>query len=118
VLTEKQLLSINTYRANNGLPEISAEIIFLGKHLYQSRCVRDGYSVEEVILQIRNALDASSVFDPVRSWTVLKNPTPRMDKDLHSIHDAVVLECTSHAPNPELFSVVPKGDGKKQKAPI
>lgn len=112
-LTNEQLNSINNYRIANRLPEICAEVVFHGRHLYNSRCLRDGYSIEEIILQIKRALDPTSVFRRVRSWTVLSNPTPRIDKDQNVIHDEIVLECTSRAPKPELFSVIPRGDGRK-----
>ena len=118
-LTDVQLNSINAHRRANLLPEIAAEITFLGKHVYESRCVQNGYSIEEVILQITRALDETSIFRPVRSWTTLRNPEPRVEKGGNRVHDEVVLECTSQAPYPELFSVVPRGDGREklEKAP-
>lgn len=111
-LTAAQLEAINADRTQSGLPPIAAEIIFIGRHLYRSRCLRDGYSIEDVILQIRSALDASAQFKPTRSWTVLRNLKARISADGRTIHDEAVFECTSRAPNPELFSVVPRGDGK------
>ncbi|HEX9199174.1 MAG TPA: hypothetical protein VF865_06420 [Acidobacteriaceae bacterium] len=111
-LTTVQLEAINEDRVQSGLPPIVAEIIFIGKHIYRSRCIRDGYSIEEVIVQIKNALDPDALFKPTHSWTVLRNPKARTIEDGRAIHDEAVFECTSRAPNPELFSVVPRGDGK------
>jgi hypothetical protein len=46
-LTDAQLAAINEARANyrNPQPPITAEVLFIGKHLYEARCIRDGYTI-------------------------------------------------------------------------
>jgi len=50
-LTEEQLESINRHRQarNPDLPSVVSEVLFFGIHIYQSRCVRDGYAIEDVL---------------------------------------------------------------------
>lgn len=41
-LTETQLSAINAGRLRRNFPPIIAEVTFVGRHIYESRCVRDG----------------------------------------------------------------------------
>jgi hypothetical protein len=42
-LTVAQLAAINDERYARGHPPIVAEVVFIGRHVYQSRMIRDGY---------------------------------------------------------------------------
>ena len=111
VLSEEQLITINAQRLEEELPPIIAEILFDGRHLYNSRCTEDGYSIEEVLEQITSAFSGPTEVAP--GWaTVLTNKVPRIDRKGNSIRDEAVFECHGKKPHPELLSVVPRGDGK------
>jgi hypothetical protein len=110
-LTDAQLLVINTHRRENGFPVIVAEILFDGRHLFRSRCVDDGYSIDDVIDQLSSAFSDTARVILGRS-TVLANPRPRTDRYGNSVRDEIVFECTARHPHPELYSVIPRGDGK------
>jgi hypothetical protein len=60
-LTPTQLGIINAERNRESQPPITEEVIFLGKHLYQSRVAKDGYTIDDVIDQIISAMDQTSV---------------------------------------------------------
>ena len=60
-LTPKQLADINKHRAAQGLIPISAEVVFIGKHVYQSRIEKDGYTIDDVVDQISNAMHSDSL---------------------------------------------------------
>jgi hypothetical protein len=45
-LTGAQLDAINHERRAHGYPAIVAEVVFVGRHVYESRIVRDGYSID------------------------------------------------------------------------
>jgi hypothetical protein len=116
-LTAEQLDALNRTRAAHQppLPPVVSEVLFYGLHLYRSRVVRDGYTVEDVLDQIASAMDAASVLVPNPHMTVLHNPQGRIDRYGNTVRDLAVLECTAHHPRPELFSVMPKGDKNKPK---
>ena len=44
--------------------------------------------------------------------TALKNPVQRNDGYGNNVNDLGILELTQRKPRAELFSVIPKGDGK------
>lgn len=110
-LSTEQLITINAYREANGFPPIVSEVLFDGRHLYRSRCVEDAYTIEDVIEQLTSAFSDRSKVVLGRS-TVLANPYPRADRYGKTVRDEIVLECTARHPHPELYSVVPRGDGK------
>lgn len=112
-LTSIQLQTINDQRARESRPPIIDEVLFLGKHLYEGRVQRDGYTIEDVIEQISSAMDASAVVMASSKMTIMQNPTPRPDRYGNQVCDMVVLECTARRPKPELYSVIPKGDTNK-----
>jgi len=116
-LTDKQLEEINRVRVAHvpPLPPLVAEVIFYGRHVYRSRVVRDGYTVEDVIDQIVSAMDAAASFVHNPAMTILQNRTGRADRYGNIVWDLAVLECTARHPRPELFSVMPKGDVHKPK---
>jgi hypothetical protein len=116
-LTAEQLDAVNRLRAAHRppMPPVTGEVLFYGRHLYRSRVLGDGYTVEDVLDQIASAMDAASVLAPNPRMTVLQNPRGRADRYGNVVKDLAVLECTARHPRPELFSVMPKGDKKKPK---
>jgi hypothetical protein len=116
-LTTVQLNAVNQSRTSHRppLPPVTGEVLFYGLHLYRSRVVRDGYTVEDILDQIASAMDADSELAARPGMTVLQNPCGRADRYGNVVRDLAVLECTSHHPRPELFSVMPKGDKNKPK---
>jgi hypothetical protein len=116
-LTAPQLDALNKMRAAHQppLPPVTGEVIFYGLHLYRSRVVRDGYTVEDVLDQIASAMGAAAILTPNPRMTVLQNPHYRADRYGNTVRDLAVLECTAHHPRPELFSVMPKGDKNRPK---
>jgi hypothetical protein len=109
-LTTDQLAAINEFRIENDLPPIIAQVKFLGRHIYQSRIVGNGYMVDEIIEQIESAMQPCSVVKVSEVRTALENPNRRIDRYGNSVSDRAVLECTRRHPWPELFSVIPIGD--------
>jgi hypothetical protein len=62
VLSAAQLVTVNAQREEEEMPPVVAEVLFDGRHLYNSRCVEDGYSIDEVLEMISIAFsDASDV---------------------------------------------------------
>ncbi len=62
-LTDVQLRVINHERAarTHPLPPVIAEVLFMGRHIYKSRIERDGYTIDDVLIQIESAMDSGSV---------------------------------------------------------
>jgi hypothetical protein len=112
-LTDTQLKNINEDREHAGYPPIQAEIVFLGQHVFDSRVVGDGYSIEDVVDQIVSGLASSSVVLRKPGMTTMQNQNERPDRYGNKVRDKVVLECSARHPRPELFSVIPKGDRNK-----
>jgi hypothetical protein len=108
-LTDSQFTTINRYRIEHGLPEISNEVVFIGSHIHKSRIVKDGYSIEDVLDQIVSAFEPNSTVINGK-MTAIKNPTNRADRYGNQVRDEAVFECSSKHPRAELFSVVPRGD--------
>jgi len=77
--TPEQLTQINKARAATGFPLLLPEIVFHGAHLHKGRCVRDGYTIDQVLEQIQSAFSDSSEVNfrlhhrscaiPIREWT-------------------------------------------------
>lgn len=112
-LTNAQLIEINKHRRSRNWEDITGEIVFCGKHVYESRVVRDGYSIDDVVIQITNAMSKSSRVRVSPKMTVIENPVKRNDQCGNRVTDQAVLECTSKFPRAELFSVIPSGDTNK-----
>lgn len=74
-LTQKQLADINKHRADRGLTPVNAEVVFIGKHIYQSRITKDGYTIDDVIDQISNAMHSESLVLDTSKITAMENPT-------------------------------------------
>jgi hypothetical protein len=109
-LTQEQLADINKHRAAQGLAPVNAEVVFIGKHIYQTRIAKDGYTIEDVIDQISNAMRPDSLVLDTSKMTAMENPDLRADRYGNKVRDRAVFECTVRHPRPELFSVIPKGD--------
>jgi hypothetical protein len=109
-LTPKQLADINKHRAAQGLIPIRAEVVFIGKHIYQNRIEKDGYTFDDVVDQISNAMHSDSLVLDTIKMTAMENPNLRTDRYGNKVRDRAVFECTARHPRPELFSVIPKGD--------
>ena len=71
-LTAAQLDEINVGRSARGYTAIVAEVVFIGRHVYESRIVRDGYSVDDIVDQIESAMDAAAVALTTPHMTPLK----------------------------------------------
>jgi len=110
VLSEKQLTDINEQRAEEELPPIVAEVLFVGAHVYRSRVLKDGYEIEDIIDEAESALSELSEVIYTPYMTAIQNPNPRLDRLGNHVHDRMIFECTKYRPNPELFSTQPKGD--------
>lgn len=111
-LTQKQFADINAYRSAEQLPALeSAVVVYSGRHHYGSR-IKDGYTIEDMLLQIESALSAHSEVVAGKKMTGVQNKQGRNDGYGHIVKDLVVLELTSRKPRAEALSVIPKGDGK------
>ena len=112
-LTDAQFNAVNAVRRQLGLHEIEQnEIVFIGRHLYNSRSA-DGYTVEDMVDQVASALSALSVAEVSVKMTCIQNPAARPDRYGNQVRDRAVFEATSKKPRMELFSVIPKGDNIK-----
>lgn len=112
-LTQKQLQALNDHRlaGNPALKPVLATVVFIGRHVYLRRIRDDGYTIDDAIDQISAAMSATAVFDGGTPMQRIKSATNRADRYGNAkIRDCMILECTAHRPNPELFSVIPKGD--------
>lgn len=108
-LTDTQFNEIRRLQETEGLPPLEEkEILFMGRHNYNSR-VRDGYTIDDIILQIQSALSANSIAQIYRG-TFLISQTPRNDGYGNQVNDKGVLEMTQRKPKCELYSTIPKGD--------
>ena len=112
-LTDKQLARLNEERAKRQRAPMDADVIFVGLHIYERRILFDGYSVDDVVLQIVSAMDADSIIRMSQKMTALQSCKKRDDGYGNQVTDEAVLECTGKYPRPELYSVIPKGDDLK-----
>jgi hypothetical protein len=110
--TEEELKQINGARTAKGFSPLQPKVIFHGAHPYKSRCVENGYSIDHVMIQIESALCEASLLEPSHVSLVLRNPNGRTDEGGKCVHDEAVFECTGRFPFADLFSVIPRGDGK------
>jgi hypothetical protein len=85
--TPEQIAIINEARASMGLPALRPEILFHGSHLYKSRCIKDRYTIDQVLLQIQSALSHASVVDPSPPSVVIRNPNKRVDHNGKLVND-------------------------------
>lgn len=110
-LTDDQLETINQKQIEKGFPVVQCnEILYMGRHHYESRVIRDGYQINDLIKQIESSLAESSV---IENNKVLKSTVLRDDGYGNMVEDWAVFEMTAKRPKIELFSVIPKGDNNK-----
>lgn len=116
--TREQHEAINAHKASVGLPLLeSPEIVFIGSHLYRSRVTRDGYTLEDVMLQIEYALADTALVLSSPKMTAIRSTVHRQDGYGNEVLDEAVFELTQRKPRAELYSVVPKGDKIKPTKP-
>jgi hypothetical protein len=113
VLTNEQIAAVNARQAEDGLPLSIAEVVFVGRHIHQRRVVADGYEIDDVLIQIQSAFCETAEIIATEYMTAIRNPVARKDRLGNQVHDEAILECTKYRPNPDLFSVIPKGDKVK-----
>lgn len=112
-LTIVQFEAINVLRTQKDLPPLDSPIIvYNGLHHYESRCRGDGYTIQDMIAQIRSGIAEEAVVVPTKKMTGLQNKLGRDDGYGKVVKDLVLLELTQKKPKALLFSVIPKGDGK------
>lgn len=109
-LTKVQIEAINAEQTAQELPLSVDEVVFVGRHIHKSRILGDNYTIDDVIQQIESSLNEVSEVIANEHMTAIKNPVARTDRLGNQVHDEAILECTKYRPNPELFSVIPKGD--------
>jgi hypothetical protein len=109
-LTRLQIEAVNAQQAAEGLPLSIDELVFVGRHIHKRRILEDGYEIDDVIDQIESALDEGSEVVANEYMTAIKNPVARKDRFGNLVHDEAILECSRYRPNPDVFSVMPKGD--------
>lgn len=111
--TEAQFAEINSGRAAFKLHALEEnEILFIGRHLYESRS-KDGYTIDDIMHQIIGALSADAAAIITHKMSCTRNMTGRADAYGNLVNDQAVYEMTARKPRAELFSVIPKGDHKK-----
>ena len=114
--TPVQFEEINNLRVKKQLPLLeSPEIVFIGSHLYKSRVVNDGYTIEDVLAQISSVFLAKSSIIHTNNMTCLKSTVRREDSYGNRVLDEAIFEMTQRKPKAELYSVIPKGDYLKVK---
>lgn len=112
--TDEQFNKINEFRLANELPPLEQnEILYMGRHHYESRVKRDGYQLDDLILQIESSLAESSRTIMAQRMTAVQSTIPRNDGYGNLVTDRAIFELTSKKPRAELFSVIPKGDTNK-----
>jgi uncharacterized protein YfiM (DUF2279 family) len=112
-LTAAQLEVLNAERARRGFRPMTEKVVFVGAHIYNSRVLQDGYSFEDVIVQITGAMRETSILKIEPKMNGLVSCAKRDDGYGNRIIDWGVLECDVRFPRPELISVIPKGDKNK-----
>ncbi|HDX0990461.1 TPA: hypothetical protein RNX01_002198 [Pasteurella multocida] len=109
--TSEQFNDINASRGSAGLPLLlSNEILYVGKHHFFSRVVKDGYLIEDLIKQIENALQNDSVVEITNKGSCLVGVKTRNDGYGSVVTDYAVFEFTAKKPKSELFCIIPKND--------
>jgi hypothetical protein len=101
-----QLAAINNARASrkndrgepSPFPPMQPEILLIGRHVYNSRVVKDGYTLAEVMVQIANALHERSEFIPTRKATLLQNKAGRANLYGEHVRDEAVLNVQPDIP--------------------
>jgi hypothetical protein len=82
-----------------------AEVVFIGRHVYESRVVRDGCTSEDVVDQIAGGMDAAAVVLKTPTMTAMENPNLRTDRYGNSARDRVVIGVFGPIPKAGVFSL-------------
>jgi len=119
-LTQVQFDDLNLYRKATNRPLLTTRSVeYDGRHHFESRRA-DGYTIEDMVIQIVSALDARSIVQ-VQSkhpqHVNLINPYGRSDGYGNQVHDMAAFNVSTRWPTTELFSVIPRGDTKKPPHP-
>jgi hypothetical protein len=69
-----------------------------------------GTRIDEVLMQIVNALGHRSPYVRTLRATLIQDGIGRRNRYGEFIRDEAVLECSARYPKPELLSVIPKGE--------
>jgi hypothetical protein len=109
-LTMAQIKAVNAQQEAERLPLSIDEVVFVGRHIHKRRIAGDRYTIEDVIDQIESALSEGSEVIANAYMTAIRNPVARADRFGNLVHDEAILECSKYRPNPDIFSVIPKGD--------
>jgi hypothetical protein len=111
-LTDDQHRQLRAFREERGLDGCeSPEILYLGRHHYDSRS-KQGYTVEDLVLQIEGGLAPDSVPFIRGAMTSLLSCRERDDGYGKHVRDQAIFELSARKPRVELYSVIPKGDGR------
>jgi len=111
-LTETQHQALREFRASQNLAGgESPEIVYIGRHHFHSRSAQ-GYTVDDMLLQIRSGLAADAAPFLRGAMTSLWSVNERDDGYGKRVRDQAVFEMTARKPRVELYSVIPKGDGR------
>ncbi|MCW3539332.1 hypothetical protein [Burkholderia cenocepacia] len=116
-LTQQQFDALNAARAKNGMPPFeSPDVYYRGTHHYNSRVTDQvpPYGIDDMLQQIDSGMSAQSRVVTGGRSPVLENPTARINESGVPVNDAAVLNY-GRGGQPELFSVIPRGDGRKKK---
>lgn len=106
-LTPPQFSEINSARRGYGQPEFTAPtVVYNGRHHYKSRNA-DGDSIDEMLLQLANSLDDTSVVVMAPRGPALQNPQSRINPRGETVQDRAVLEGGGDRPT-WLYSAIPK----------
>jgi hypothetical protein len=110
-LTEAQHQGINAIREKEGQPLLGEPLVlFMGRHLYESRAIKDGYSIDDIMEMVESAMSDQSVPQGSTKMTGMMNHTRRADAYDNQVRDMAVFELYAKRPKAELLSVIPKGD--------
>jgi hypothetical protein len=113
-LEDARFTEINQFRSENGLAVLTEKkLVFIGKHIYDGRLVKDRYPIEDVLEQIASAISPGSVLQLTETGTALQNPNKRADKYGNMVNDRIIFECSTCRPWIQLWSVIPIGDKNK-----
>lgn len=85
----------------------------MGRNHYESRVVRDGCNIDDLLKQVESALSDKSRIIMAQRMTAIQSITPRNDGYGNLVNDRAIFELTRKKPRAELFSVIPKGDQNK-----
>jgi hypothetical protein len=91
-------------------------VFYKGTHHYNSRVTEQDppYGIDDLVQQIQSGMSDQSVVVTGGRSPVLQNQAKRLNESGVPVNDTAVLN-SSPSGKPELFSVIPRGDGRKKK---